>query len=394
MSETKENKKNEMSEQCDRKCGSCSASCGERTEPEIRKDEMHEMSSVKRIIGIVSGKGGVGKSLVTSIMAVAMTRIGAHVGIMDADITGPSIPKIFGIKGKAESSPGGLWPLKSESGIDIMSINLLLEKETDPVLWRGPIIAGVVKQFWTDVIWANEDFLFIDMPPGTGDVPLTVYQSIPIDGIIIVTSPQALVAMVVEKSVNMAKMMNVPVLGIVENMAYFTCPDCGSNHEIYGKSHVENIAQHHRIKVLGKIPLDPRIAEACDDGLVESLNGEWMDELANNLVKRLKEVDETVSIRIAAAIHEEAISKIDSATAYRIYDVENDFVVSSTLIDPAGGNVKEIADFLANAGVSVLLCATASEEETQIFNNACIRVEKDIEGSADVLVEEYLSDKI
>ncbi|MGI6751527.1 MAG: P-loop NTPase [Anaerovoracaceae bacterium] len=388
MSESKK------SEQCNHECSSCGVTCSERTEPEIKKDTMHEMSSVKRIIGVVSGKGGVGKSLVTSIMAVAMGRTGAQVGIMDADITGPSIPKIFGIRDKVESSPGGLWPIKTESGIDVMSINLLLEKETDPVLWRGPIIAGVVKQFWTDVIWANEDYLFIDMPPGTGDVPLTVYQSIPIDGIIIVTSPQALVAMVVEKSVNMAKIMNVPVIGIVENMAYFTCPDCGSDHEIYGKSHVENIAQHHRIKVLGRIPLDPRIAEACDDGLVESLNGIWMDELAENLKKRLKEIDETTSYRIAAAMDEEALAVFGGASAFRIYDIENELIVSSNLVDPSGRNTYEVADFLIKAGVSVLLCQSATEDEIKMLEDGGIKVVKGVEGGADVLVEDFLANKI
>ncbi len=241
------------------------------------------MSSIKRVIGIVSGKGGVGKSLVTSLMAVAMNRKGYHVGILDADITGPSIPKCFGITERAAASELGLFPVKSEGGIDVMSINLLLDEETTPLVWRGPVIAGAVKQFWTDVIWQDVDFMFVDMPPGTGDVPLTVFQSIPVDGIIVVTSPQELVSMIVEKALNMAKLMDVPVLGIVENMSYFTCPDCGKEHSIYGESHIDKIAADHGIEVLGKLPIDPEIARLCDAGEIEKVSGDWLSSAANKL---------------------------------------------------------------------------------------------------------------
>ena len=218
-----------MSEACAHDCENCSMDCAERKEAGIQKEKPHELSQIKKVIGIVSGKGGVGKSMVTSMLSVLMNRRGHRTAILDADVTGPSIPKAFGLKEKATGDQFGLYPVRSKTGIEIMSVNLLLEHDTDPVVWRGPIIAGTVKQFWTDVIWDKVDFMFIDMPPGTGDVPLTVFQSIPVDGILIVTSPQELVSMIVTKAVNMAKLMNIPILGIVENMSYFKCPDCGSD---------------------------------------------------------------------------------------------------------------------------------------------------------------------
>lgn len=275
-----------MSENCNQNCGSCSEDCTERKEQGMDLSERpHEMSSIKKVIGIVSGKGGVGKSLVTSMMAVTMSRRGHHSAILDADITGPSIPKAFGIKEKASGSELGLFPVKSKSGIDIMSINLLLDNDTDPVVWRGPIIAGTVKQFWTDVIWHDVDFMFIDMPPGTGDVPLTVFQSISVDGIIVVTSPQELVSMIVSKAVKMAEMMNVPIIGLVENMSYFKCPDNGKNYKIFGESHIEDIAKEHNLKVLAKIPIDPKVSAACDRGMIELFEGNWLDPIADILEK-------------------------------------------------------------------------------------------------------------
>ena len=229
----------------------------------------HPDSSVKRVIGIVSGKGGVGKSLVTSLCAVTMQRAGHGVGILDADITGPSIPKSFGITGRAFGTEGNIEPRKTDTGIDIISINFFLENETDPVVWRGPVIANMVKQFWSDVIWQDDDYLFVDMPPGTGDVPLTVFQSLPVDGILIVTSPQELVSMVVTKAVKMAEMMNIPILGIIENYSYFRCPDNGKDYEIFGKSHIEQIAYEHGLPLLARLPIDPKLAEACDEGVIE-----------------------------------------------------------------------------------------------------------------------------
>jgi len=238
---------------------------------------------VKKVYAVMSGKGGVGKSLVTSILAVLAQRSGKHAAILDADITGPSIPKAFNIHEKAVSTDEGLIPATSKSGIDVMSLNLLLENETDPVIWRGPVIAGAVKQFWTDVIWKDVDYMFVDMPPGTGDVPLTVFQSLPVDGIIIVTSPQELVSMIVEKAVHMADMMNIPVVGIVENMSYFECPDCGKKHSIFGESHIDELAAKFKIPSVSKIPIDSSLAQKVDAGQIELFDGGWLDSLSSTL---------------------------------------------------------------------------------------------------------------
>ena len=259
-----------MSE-CSLDCSSCGQKdCGSR---EIPKEQLNEFSRVKKVIGIVSGKGGVGKSLVTSMMASATNKRGFNTAVLDADITGPSIPRMFGIKEHAlGDGKNHIFPCRSSNGVDIMSINLLLESDTDPVVWRGPVIAGVVKQFWTEVVWKDIDYMYVDMPPGTGDVPLTVFQSLPVDGIIVVTSPQSLVSMVVAKAVRMAELMNIPILGIVENMSYFTCPDCGREIKVFGDSHVEEIATTYGIPLLARLPIDPAAAAACDSGKVESID--------------------------------------------------------------------------------------------------------------------------
>ena len=272
-----------MSE-CTHDCSSCGEDCPSRQmSPEDFLEKPHELSNVKKVIGVVSGKGGVGKSLVTSLLAVQLNRRGHKTAIMDADITGPSIPKAFGVHTKAGGIENGILPVASKTGIDIISINLLLEDETDPVVWRGPVIAGVVKQFWTDVVWNDVDFLFVDMPPGTGDVPLTVFQSVPLDGIIVVASPQELVEMVVEKAVKMAGIMNIPILGLVENMSYLACPDCGKKIPLFGESHVEEIAARYGVPVLARIPIDPALATACDKGVVELYEGDWVDSAADFL---------------------------------------------------------------------------------------------------------------
>jgi len=279
-----------MSEKYDQSCGSYSNDDKARKEENI--DFMvrpNKMSSIKKIIGIVSGKGGVGKSLVTSMLAVTMNRMGYHTAILDADITGPSIPKLFGIKGKAKGSEFGLFPIKSKTGIYIMSVNLLLENDTDPVVWRGPLIGNTVKQFYTDVIYNDVDFMFIDMPPGTGDVSITVFQSIPVDGIIVVTSPQELVSMIVSKTVKMAEKMNIPIMGLVENMSYFKCSDCGKQHKIFGDSHIDKIAEKHNLKVLAKLPIIPEISDACDKGIIEFFEGNWLEPVAKFLEKILKD---------------------------------------------------------------------------------------------------------
>ena len=251
------------------------------------REKPHNLSQIKKVIGVVSGKGGVGKSLVTSMLAVTMNRLGYRSAILDADITGPSIPKAFGISQKATADDNGLYPVASKKGVQVMSLNLLLENETDPVVWRGPVIGGTVKQFWTDVIWGDVDFMFVDMPPGTGDVPLTVFQSLPVDGIVVVTSPQELVSMIVEKAVKMAELMNIPVLGLVENLSYFTCPDNGKNYAIFGESHIDEIAKSHQIPVLAQLPIDPRIANACDRGDIESLDVDWFDLAGKKLSEML-----------------------------------------------------------------------------------------------------------
>ncbi len=271
-----------MSE-CTHNCDTCSADCGSRKNPASLIEAPHPMSSIKKVIGVLSGKGGVGKSMVTSLMAVSMQRKGYHSAILDADITGPSIPKAFGIHQKAMGNEHGILPVATKTGIDIMSINLLLENETTPVIWRGPVIAGTVKQFWTDVIWENVDYMFVDMPPGTGDVPLTVFQSLPLDGIIVVTTPQDLVSMIVEKAVNMANSMNIPVLGIVENMSYYICPSCNECHQIFGESHVEEIARKYKIPGVAKLPIDPTIVQRCDEGKIEAVLCSWLENLSASI---------------------------------------------------------------------------------------------------------------
>ena len=273
-----------MAEECNHDCSSCGSTCGADTRKQDMHEAPHELSDIRHVIAVVSGKGGVGKSLVTGLLSVAMSRKGMHVGIMDADITGPSIPKMFGVSGEVQGSEQGAYPVTSAGGIDIVSMNLLLENTTDPVVWRGPIISGVVKQFWHDFIWQDVDYMFVDMPPGTGDVPLTVMQSIKLDGIIIVTSPQELVSMIVEKAVKMAEAMKVPILGLVENMSYFECPDCGKRHEIYGQSHIEEIAGQYKLDVLGRIPIMPQLAAECDAGQIETVEANYLEEATAKLL--------------------------------------------------------------------------------------------------------------
>ena len=272
-----------MSESCNHNCSECGKDCSSRQDPQSLLEKPHELTRVKKIIGIVSGKGGVGKSMITSLLAVSMQRRGLSTAILDADITGPSIPKAFGIKDRPDGSDIGLFPVKSKLGTKIMSVNLLLENETDPVIWRGPVIAGTVKQFWTDVIWGDVDYMFVDMPPGTGDVPLTVFQSIPVDGIVVVTSPQELVEMIVGKAVKMAEMMNIPILGIVENMSYFECPDCGKKHSVFGESRIDSLAKKYGIDTVSKLPINPKLAQSCDKGMIELFEGDWLSNLADKI---------------------------------------------------------------------------------------------------------------
>lgn len=272
---------------CTHDCSSCSENCSSRTGG-IPKEKLNPLSSVKHVIGVVSGKGGVGKSIVTSMLAVLMQRKGYKTAILDADVTGPSIPRAFGLKERAESDGEHILPVKTKTGIDVISVNLLLENETRPVIWRGPVIAGMVKQFWTDVVWNDIDYMFIDMPPGTGDVPLTVFQSLPIDGIVIVTTPQELVSMIVSKAANMANMMNIPVLGIVENMSYVVCPDCGRKIYVFGEGKANEVASDFGYEVLGEIPMDQKFAALCDNGIIELMENNYLDAACEKIEKTLK----------------------------------------------------------------------------------------------------------
>lgn len=277
MSETVEN--------CQHNCSECGSECAARTQPQSFLESPNKLSHIKKVIGVMSGKGGVGKSLVTSLLAAAMQKKGFRAAILDADITGPSIPQIFGVREKAYGVEQGIIPAKTSGGIQLMSINLMLEKDTDPVVWRGPVIAGVVRQFWTDVIWEDVDYMFVDMPPGTGDVPLTVFQSLPVDGIVVVSTPQELVGMIVGKAVKMAEMLQIPVLGLVENMAWFECPSCREKHRIFGDSHMDKLAREYGIPALAQIPVNPDLAAACDGGRIEDFRCDWLEGLAETIEK-------------------------------------------------------------------------------------------------------------
>ncbi len=277
-----------MSE-CNSNCATCSENCSERTAPQSFLKEPNPDSHIGKVFGVVSGKGGVGKSMVTSQLAVMLRRRGYRVGIMDADVTGPSIPKAFGVHDKAESTGTALLPCLTGTGIEIMSINVLLDDETDPVIWRGPVIGGVVQQFWTDVIW-DVDYLLVDMPPGTGDVSLNVFQQIPLDGIVVVTSPQELVSMVVEKAVKMAEKMNVPIVGLVENMSYVACPDCGKKIYLFGEGKTEVAAARHGLPLLAQMPIDPALAARVDEGHIELFDGKWLDGVADALERRKSKI--------------------------------------------------------------------------------------------------------
>lgn len=277
-----------MSENCTHNCETCGENCASRkTNPADFREPPHALSSIKKVIGVVSGKGGVGKSMTSAMLAVLLNRRGYKTGVLDADITGPSIPRLFGVKGPATGDGESLNPVSSRTGVEIMSINLLLDDPEAPVVWRGPVIAGAVKQFWQEVVW-DVDFLFVDMPPGTGDVPLTVFQTLPVDGIVIVSSPQELVGMIVGKAVQMAQMMHVPILGLVENMSYAVCPDCGKHINVFGDSHVDEIADKYKLPVLAKMPIDPELAKEADAGMIEMFAGDYLDNAAQTVAKLLK----------------------------------------------------------------------------------------------------------
>lgn len=377
-----------MSETCDQSCSTCSEDCTDRQEPKKDFSEKpHELSNIKRVIGIVSGKGGVGKSLVTSLLAVAMNRRGFNTAILDADITGPSIPKAFGIKERAGANALGLMPAKSKTGIDIMSINMLLDNDTDPVVWRGPMLAGAVKQFWTDVVWYDIDFMFIDMPPGTGDVPLTVFQSIPVDGIIVVTSPQELVSMIVTKAVKMAQLMNIPIIGLVENMSYFKCPDNDKEYKIFGESHIEEIAEQHNLKVMAKLPIDPKISEACDKGIIELYEGNWIDPAA----KILEMTEEKEMIKIAVASENDMVTEhFGHCLNFNIFEAEDKQIVGSKSVANPGHRPGFLPNFLNDLGVKVIISGGMGAGAIDIFNEKGIEVIVGARGNARNAAEQYL----
>lgn len=265
-----------MSE-CNHNCGSCNSNCSDRKQPADFRQPAHPKSKIKKVIGVVSGKGGVGKSMTSGMLSVVLNQHGYRTAVLDADITGPSIPKLFNIHGRAKGDSNGILPAVTQTGIQIMSVNLMLENEEDPVVWRGPIIANVVKQFWQEVIWQDVDFMFVDMPPGTGDVPLTVFQSLPVDAIVVVATPQELVGMIVAKAVKMASMMNIPMLGVVENMSYLACPDCGKQIHLFGQGKLEKVCEKYQLPILAKVPLDPDLAEHADQGTIEQLQKPYWD---------------------------------------------------------------------------------------------------------------------
>jgi Mrp family chromosome partitioning ATPase len=277
-----------MSAECNHDCSACGEQCAER-QPESFRQPLNELSRVRHVIGVISGKGGVGKSMVACLLASLLRKKGHKVGILDADITGPTIPQALGLHEKALGKENCLLPVTTPNGIEVMSLNLLLPNETDPVVWRGPIIAGMVTQFWTEVVWGDLDFMVVDMPPGTGDVPLTVFQSLPLNGIIVVTSPQELVGMIVEKAVKMAGLMHIPVLGVVENMSYFECPDCHSKHYLFGESHLESLSKEIGIATVSKLPLDPQLAQAMDAGTIETCTCQALE----NMVAMLEKLPQT-----------------------------------------------------------------------------------------------------
>lgn len=374
--------------------GSCSSgNCGSQQKSFIEKT--HELNKIKKVIGIVGGKGGVGKTLVTSLMSVMMKRKGYKVGVLDADITGPSIPKIFGIDQKATGSELGIFPSKSKTGINLMSINLMLDKEDSPVIWRGPMIGGIVKQFWTDVLWGELDFLFLDMPPGTGDVPLTVFQSIPLDGIIIVTSPQELVGLIVKKAYNMAKEMNIPILGIVENMSYMKCPDCGKEISIFGKSRVEETASQLGIEVLGRIPVDPAIAELCDKGEIEAVNTEFLSKAISKIEDNFQISKETNSMKIAIATEGNNVSShFGKCENFTIVELENSKVINEKVISTVGNQHGLLPGYLKQQGVDVVIAGGMGDGARENLVSSGIEIISGITGNIKDAINNYIKGEL
>ncbi len=381
---------------CSGNCNSCSTTCSSDSRKSMIEPG-NQYSKVKKVIGIVSGKGGVGKSLTTSYLSVLMNRKGYKTAILDADITGPSIPKTFGINSKASGNELGMFPAVSKAGIKVMSVNLLLDSEEMPVVWRGPVVAGTVKQFWTDVIWDQVDYMFVDMPPGTGDVPLTVFQSIPLDGIIIVTSPQDLVSMIVGKAVNMAKAMNVPILGLVENYSYISCGNCKEKISVFGESHVDEVSAKYHIPVLDRVPIDPAIPAAVDKGLIEEIYVPYLDETAAFIEEQCP-VEEEKAIRVEGALKIAVPimdnNKIDQhfgkAKKFKIYDIFNQVLIDQKEISAEGDGHESAVKLLEDNQVNTLICGGIGQEALGFLLEKKVKVYPGMTGDADVNVASYL----
>lgn len=381
-----------MSEECTHDCGSCGSECNERTVPQIMGNQNN--AGVKKVIAVVSGKGGVGKSLVTSMLAVNAAKKGLRAAILDADITGPSIPKSFGIveKAKCDSEGTVILPEVTKEGIKVMSLNLLMDHETDPVIWRGPIIAGTVREFWQNVAWGDVDCMFIDCPPGTGDVPLTVFQSLPVDGIVVVTSPQELVSMIVTKAVNMARMMDIPVIGIVENMSYFQCPDCKKAHEIFGPSHIMETAARNGIMTVAKIPIDSQTAASVDAGLAEELDTSVLDGIFEQIC-HIEKQDAVIKIAVTYE-NGEIFQHFGHTEQFKIYEVQDNKVVSSRIIGTDGNGHEALAGYLGEDGVDVLICGGIGGGAIHALSACGIQVVPGAAGQADAAVAAYLNGQL
>lgn len=398
----------DMSESCSGSCGSCSSNCSSRQpSKEELLEPMNQYSKVKRVIGVVSGKGGVGKSFITSYLSVLLHRKGYETAILDADITGPSIPKAFGIHEKASGNDLGIFPSTSKEGVKVMSVNLLLEEEEMPVIWRGPIIAGTVKQFWSDVVWGNVDYMFVDMPPGTGDVPLTVFQSLPLDGIIIVTSPQDLVSMIVGKAVNMAKAMNVPILGLVENYSYVSCDECGHRINIFGESKINEVAQKYSLKVLANMPLAQSISKAIDSEDVESLEGDWLDSAVAAIEEtypieasdkdECPEVSKTPAsnkgeMKIAVTVDDadNVYQHFGTCKRFAMYTIKDSRLETKTYLEANGKGHEELGQLMADENVNVLICGGIGQGAMDALFANNIQVIPGQQGDVNVAVASFL----
>lgn len=383
-------------ENCGHQCGSCGEECASRTENFDFHVAPHPLSSIGRVIGIVSGKGGVGKSLVTSLLAAQTQRRGFQSAILDADITGPSIPKMFGLSCIAQSNDQGILPVQTRSGVDVISLNLLIEDTTEPVIWRGPAIADVVKQFWSRVIWTGEEYMYVDMPPGTGDVPLTVFQSLPVDGIVIVSSPQELVSMIVEKAVRMAKMMNVPILGIVENMSCIKCPECGREIEVFGKSKVAEVAAKYGLEVLARIPIDPVLAELCDEGGIEKCRAEWLDGAVERILAIEEKPAGAVKDMTIAVTEEdgEIFQHFGHTRWFELFEIKGGKIASRRKIDADGSGHEALGGFLKANGVDLLICGGIGGGAKAVLAEAGIDLVAGASGSVEAAVEAFLAGRL